>query len=69
MLLKIKYIIQGYFNWFISMFKDLKNHQLYVSRYDICSNCNNNKKGICSICGCVIKAKVKSDSKCPKHYW
>lgn len=69
MFLKIKYIIQGYFNWFISKFKEIKNHQLYMARYDICRECNYNDGGICSICGCIIKAKTKSDSKCPKKYW
>lgn len=69
MLLKIKYIIQGYFHWFLSKFKELKNHQLYASRYDICLDCEHNNHGKCDICGCIIKAKTKSDSKCPIDKW
>lgn len=69
MFLKIKYIIQGYFNLFISKFKELKNHKLYDERYKICSVCKFNNKEICSVCGCLIKAKTKSDSKCPKQLW
>lgn len=69
MFLKIKYIIQGYFYWFISKFKELKNHKLYSNRLDICEKCEENKKGICDKCGCVIKAKTKSDSQCPLKKW
>jgi hypothetical protein len=69
MLLKIKYILQGYFYWFISKFKELKNHKLYEERMNTCNNCKENEKGICKICGCVLKAKTKSDSKCPLDKW
>lgn len=69
MFLKIKYIIQGYFYWFISKFKELKNHKLYLQRLEICEKCNKNKNGICEKCGCVVKAKTKSDSQCPLNKW
>lgn len=65
----IKYIIQGYFHWFVSKFKQLKNHKLYNQRMDICNSCENNINSICKICGCVLKAKTKSDSKCPIDNW
>lgn len=69
MLLKIKYLIQGYFNWIMSIFKELRNQKLYSTRYNICKECKYNKNGICTICGCVIKAKTKSNSRCPKKFW
>ena len=28
-----------------------------------------NIKGICDKCGCVLKAKTKSNSKCPLNKW
>ena len=49
MFLKIKYILQGYFYWFISLFKKLKNHKLYEYRMSICRECENNKDDICEI--------------------
>lgn len=69
MFLKIKYIIQGYFYWFISKFVELKNYKIYSKRMEICNNCEFNKNGICEKCGCILKAKTKSDSKCPLEKW
>jgi hypothetical protein len=69
MFLKIKYILQGYFYWFISLFGKLKNHKLYEKRMNICKECDKNKEGVCEICGCVLKAKTKSDSVCPLEKW
>lgn len=69
MLLKIKYILQGYFYWFVSKFKELKNHKIYEYRMSICNNCDNKDNGKCKICGCILKAKTKSDSKCPLNKW
>lgn len=69
MFLKIKYIIQGYFHLILSKFKEIKHHELYKSRLDICNLCENNKHGMCNICGCILKAKTKSDSKCPIDKW
>lgn len=69
MLLKIKYIIQGYFHLVLSKFKELKYHKIYKKRLDICNLCENAKNGFCDICGCYLKAKTKSDSKCPINKW
>lgn len=69
MFFKFKYIIQGYFYWFLSLFKNLKNKKLYSYRLSICNECEHNKKGICDKCGCVVKAKTKSDSLCPINKW
>lgn len=69
MFLSFKYIIQGYFHLFLSKFKQLKNYKLYNHRLDICNQCEENIKGICDKCGCVLKAKTKSNSKCPLNKW
>ena len=54
-------IIYGFFNWFLSIFINIKNKKLYEERYNICMNCENktNDNVFCSICGCVLKAKTK----------
>ena len=36
---------------------------------NICKECDKNKEGVCEICGCVLKAKTKSDSVCPLEKW
>lgn len=69
MLLKLKYIIQGWFHLILSKFKELKYSKLYKSRLDICNSCDKNKNGICDVCGCYLKAKTKSDSLCPIGKW
>lgn len=69
MFFNIKYIIQGYLHWFISLFKDIKNSKLYSMRLELCEKCDKNNNGICEICSCVLKAKTKSDSKCPLNKW
>lgn len=69
MFLKIKYIIQGYFYWFISNFIKLKNYKLYSKRMEICTICEFNNNGVCKKCGCILKAKTKSNSKCPLEKW
>lgn len=69
MFLKIKYIIQGYWNLVISKFKELRYHELYESRLKVCKLCNKNRYGTCSICGCLVEAKTKSDSICPLKKW
>ena len=69
MFLKIKYIIQGYIYLIASKFKELKYHELYDARLNICNNCEHNKNGICGLCGCILSAKTKSDSHCQLDKW
>ncbi len=69
MFLRLYYIIQGFFRFFISKFKDVKNAKLYEHRMNICNNCEFNNNGICSLCGCFLKAKTKSDSHCSIGNW
>lgn len=39
-------------------------------RLSICKSCDANIAGMCSCCGCVIKAKVKmAKSECPMELW
>ena len=69
MLLRLKYIIQGFVYYILSLFIRLKNHSLYNERLDICNLCDYNKNGICSLCGCFVKAKTHSDSHCKVNKW
>lgn len=39
-------------------------------RKQICTNCPNNKLGICVECGCIIEAKIRYFyDTCPLHRW
>ena len=69
MFLRIYYIFQGFYHLLLSKFKELKYKELYDSRMNICNSCEHNNNGICNICGCVLSAKTKSDSHCPKQQW
>lgn len=74
----ILYIIEGYLKWswdFIT--RNTSKRAAY--RLDICNRCEFNKNGICSLCGCILKAKVRVDfmededgvtiDGCPKRKW
>lgn len=69
MWLRIKYIIQGWIYYIFSLFIKLKNYSLYKERMEICMQCDYNKKGICTLCGCFVKAKTHSDSHCKVNKW
>lgn len=74
----IFYIIEGYSKLLFYMLTG-KTRKLYKRRYNICQLCEHNKSGICDLCGCIIKAKVKVDylvdnegitiDGCPEHKW
>ena len=39
-------------------------------RLDTCAQCEHNKYGLCTSCGCVIKAKVwLLNAECPQGKW
>lgn len=38
-------------------------------RLQICDTCIERKGTICGACGCVLVAKTRSDSQCPKDKW
>lgn len=41
-----------------------------VERKKICDGCDENKKGVCGICYCIIKAKTKVfEEYCPMNKW
>lgn len=51
-------IITGWVLWaYQSLFN--KTTDKVRKRLEICSNCGHNVDGICNICGCIIKAKVR----------
>lgn len=58
-------VIQGWYNWLFT-----KPNEETIRRRKICGECEYNKKGICQICGCVLKAKTASpNEKCLKGKW
>ena len=56
----IVYIIEGYSVWIWNIIT-FKTHQKAKKRLSICNSCSHNKNGICELCGCVLKAKVRVD--------
>lgn len=74
----ILYIIEGYFHWIKDKIMNRIN-PVSVKRLFICKGCEHNIHGICQLCGCVLKAKVRVDfmldedglsiDGCPKKKW
>ena len=74
----IFYIIAGYSVWIWNIISG-KTKQQAKERLAICNQCIHNKDGICEICGCVLKAKVRVDfpldengksiDGCPEKKW
>ena len=59
--LQIRYIAEGYWNWFYDWISGKASARV-KERMHICKDCvYNNKYGICSLCGCIIKAKIRVD--------
>lgn len=56
----IVYIIEGYSVWIWNIIT-FKTYQKAKNRLSICNSCSHNKNGICELCGCVLKAKVRVD--------
>lgn len=74
----ISYIIEGYITWIKDLVTGMTK-QIYKNRMEICNNCEHNVHGICELCGCVLKAKVRVDfmldkedksiDGCPERKW
>ena len=74
----IFYIIAGYLVWIWNIISG-KTKQQAKERIIICNCCAHNKDGICELCGCILKAKVRVDfpldengksiDGCPKKKW
>lgn len=56
----IIYIIEGYSIWGWNIVTH-KTRKKAVIRLNICEQCEYNKHGLCKLCGCIIKAKVRAD--------
>lgn len=66
--MEINNAIQGWYNHITN--KPMTSIQ--KNRLTICNECKNTRRGkssVCSLCGCNIKAKIKSNSKCPISLW
>ena len=71
-------ILEGYLKWLYDIITG-SGSEKSIERLKLCSECEHNSKGICSLCGCIIKAKVrvkypldengKSVDGCPKKRW
>jgi len=63
---KLKYIIQGWYYWAM----DINGH-ISRPRMKVCNKpCDENKLGVCKICGCVLKAKTRIKKEvCPLEKW
>jgi hypothetical protein len=60
-------IFQGFKNL---LFKDEKIESIAEERLKRCFNCDKREKLTCSLCGCYLKAKVRSSSSsCPIDKW
>ena len=75
---RVSQVIEGYAKWIYDIIT--RSGSVYsVERLSVCRECKHNKKGICKLCGCVIKAKVrvkylldeemKSIEGCPERKW
>lgn len=51
-------ILEGWTKYFIDYIRHKENDTTKF-RYMVCSNCEHNVKGVCNLCHCVIKAKVR----------
>ena len=68
--IRLKLIIQGWTNFIIDKISDIRYKKYFDARYEICKLCQENKHGVCSVCGCVIRMKTMSeDSECQKGKW
>lgn len=74
--MEIRNILQGISNSLLNEigFPNEKVESIAEDRYKICKKCPSfvwspAKSFHCDDCGCILKLKVRSDSKCPKDKW
>ena len=64
---KLQEILNG---WKNVIWEDPKIEDLAFKRAIICSDCDKNVNNTCSVCGCPLLAKTRSEfSKCPESKW
>lgn len=67
----LKNIIEGYSN--LATKNNEHIERIASIRQVICDECDSNSRSLvpyCKECGCIIKAKIRSeDSKCPLRKW
>ena len=69
-MIPINLIFQGLKNHILDKISDLKYKDIFEERLKICDSCEYNNKGKCTLCGCIIKIKTKSeDSRCLIGHW
>ncbi len=64
-------ILKGWVNVALDSFGllDEKTREKAHRRMEICIPCEFSDRWKCTACGCPLKAKIKSDSKCPENKW
>lgn len=72
------YIIEGYAKWLYDVVTR-EGSRDSLRRLAVCEHCEHRRRGICSLCGCIIKAKVRvkymldddglSVEGCPERKW
>lgn len=60
------YMLQGWGNLVIPSEATTEESK---RRFQICNPCEFRKGTLCGECGCVLVAKTRSESKCPKNKW
>lgn len=72
--MNLKHIAQG---WVNLIFSNEVVEERAIKRLEICNKCQKRSNypseitmdSYCKDCGCVLQAKVRSDSQCPNNYW
>lgn len=68
--LTLKLIWQGWSNYILDLISDIKYKKYFNARKAICDVCEDNKHGMCQLCGCFINAKTMAeDAECPVQKW
>jgi hypothetical protein len=77
-MMNILYVVEGYIKWLWDLSFNRASKRT-KERLELCNKCKENNNGICNLCGCVIKAKVRctfledEDGKtidgCPLKKW
>ena len=62
---KLQQIFKGFIFYVFS-----KNQKMYDNKYRFCKVCTHRGKYFkeidkCNLCGCVLQAKLRTDSECP----
>jgi len=73
MILKFFRFVGSFFRsqwWRIRGYEILATTETQEERFSTCMVCPHQKEGACSVCGCLLYAKIMlNPEECPKKYW